>query len=105
MEQPQTDSLARAIKSLAIAVWCLCALTLLQVGFYGFWYIRSESFMKQASSDRASARRPVAERTPLTSAPVAEERLYDLPPEEMIKKSSAILLTDGGPGETNPPCS
>lgn len=45
-ESPSPDALSRAIKTLTVAVWCLCGLIVLQLGFYGWSYFQSMRWVR-----------------------------------------------------------
>jgi hypothetical protein len=92
-ESPPPDQIAKALKGLTIAVWCLCALTFLQFAAYAAIYLRAFSGFR--GSPAANIGRP----PPRTAGPIPGEPIrgsssfHDLPPDEMVKQASAILLT------------
>jgi hypothetical protein len=90
------DPLVRAIKVLTIAVWCLCSLAAVQVAFHVVSYFR---YANLASEFRASG--PVTTTysggTERTESEAEATRFHDLPPEQMVAKSSAILLVSYQP--------
>ena len=88
----EAKTLTRAIRSLTVAVWCLCALMLALIGFYAWSYVRSVRWMRGARSENTATSKALPSRAP--SAEVDQGKpFHELPPEEMVKQSSAILLT------------
>ena len=90
-ENPDSDRLARAIKLLTIAVWCLCAAVVAQLAFYVTSYVKSmrwarESMTVRSSIEKSSSSRPIPMPTP-------EIPLHELPPDQMVARSSVILVT------------
>lgn len=86
------EPLARAIKTLTIAVWCLCAVVAAQVGLYGLSFVRTQRLLKIAQEG------PVSHTTTATSGrtPVHTEddgeRFHELPLEQKVARSTAIVL-------------
>jgi hypothetical protein len=86
-EIPDPNRLSRAIRALTVAVWCLCALSLGQLGLYIYGFVQAASFTRQASHT-------VLERSSSSQPPVAAEpNFHELPPDQMVKRASVILLT------------
>ncbi len=92
VEDPKPDALTRAIKMLTVAVWCLCGLVLAQLGFYGWSYISSMRLARQAMAATTSSIQSVPSKA-LRPEPSEEKPFHELPPEEMVARSSVILLT------------
>jgi hypothetical protein len=93
-EGDDMEPLIRAIKTLTIAVWCLCALVLAQLVLYGVSSIRSARWMRTATASRTeSPAISPARRESLRSTEADDPPLHDLPPDEVVARSSAILLT------------
>lgn len=90
-ESPGPDVLAKAIKALTIAVWCLCIVALAQLAFYVSSYIRSMRFAREMASSAPSVRSGLSKTT--WSRPENERPFHELPPEQMVARSSVILLT------------
>ena len=90
----ETEALTRATKVLTIAVWSLCALVFAQLVLYGVSYLQSARMMREAM---ASSKRSITSSSSSRSAPqvtvVDEPPLHDLPPEQIVARSSVILLT------------
>ena len=86
------ESLSRSVKSLALAVWCLCALSVVWLAFYAWAWFRPPSFGSQIT-DSGSYRAPAR-------SEIEESDFDALPPEKKIERSSVILVTqfkrDGG---------
>jgi hypothetical protein len=75
-------------------VWCLCALVLAQLAFYGMSYVRSSRLMREAmAGSTKSTMSSTSRRSVPQVAETEEPPLHDLPPEQMVARSSAILLT------------
>jgi hypothetical protein len=87
-------SLTKAVRALTIAVWCVCAIWLFQVGFYVVTYVKSSRLLKEAVQKGTEA-------TPLSIKemqhnPAENEKgppFEELKPEDMISRSTVILLT------------
>jgi hypothetical protein len=94
-DDPKLDRLTKAIKTLTIAVWCLTALVLGQLAFYGWGFIRSMQWARQAISTTSSSLRQTPPGQPRTEEPDMTElnRFHELPPEDMVTHASVILLT------------
>jgi hypothetical protein len=94
-ETPQRDPLEKALKSLTIAVWCLCALVVVQLALYAAVYVRSMRFFRGPSSSPSGiGSSPPRVAKPIPGEPITSgTSFHELPPEEMVKKASAILLT------------
>jgi hypothetical protein len=90
-ESSNPDVLARAIKTLTVAVWCLCGLMVLQLGFYGWSYFQSMRWARQATTTSFTSRSS-SSKTPRPE-PIDEKPFHEMPPEEMVARSSVILLT------------
>ncbi len=81
-----TESLTRAVRALTIAVWCLCAVVLAQLGLYFWSYFRAASFNATASaSNRTTSENWNPE-------PVDND-FAALPPEQKIQRATVILIT------------
>lgn len=82
--------LSRAIKTLTVAVWCLCGLVAVQLVLYGVSYFQSSRWLRKSSVE------PSAMTTRPGGSSVRTESLgaqfHDLPPEQKVAKASAILL-------------
>lgn len=91
-DDSKPDALTRAIKTLTVAVWCLCALMLALLVFYGWSYVRSMQWARQARATTTSSARTSPSEA-LRGEPVEEKPFHELPPEEMVARSSVILLT------------
>lgn len=91
-EEQKPDALAKAIRLLTIAVWCLCAAIIAQVGLYVWGYATSMRWSRQMASSSTTS---VPSKGSKNSRPPAIEweSLHDLPPEQMVAKASVILLT------------
>lgn len=87
MKPTQSDALVRAIRRLTIAVWALVALVGVYVGLYLIAYI------PYFTSPGTFASNEVPSSNPSSVATAKYEKLHDLPPEEMIKRASVIVLT------------
>jgi hypothetical protein len=81
--------LAKAIRSLTIAVWCLCIAVVALIGLYvaSFWMsaraFRGSTTMTRSTSD-----------IPRSPADVTQEKpFHEMSPDEMVAKASVILLT------------
>jgi hypothetical protein len=87
---PKKDPLARAIRPLTIAVWCLAIVGLGQFGIYGYSLYRTSAYFREADGGARRARSQ-----PGGGSDVASDgKSFDsLGPEEKIKRASAILLT------------
>ena len=97
-ENPNADALGRAVRALAIAIWCLAIGVLGVFALYAFTLYKSRAFFRGASSVSATSRTTHAASSPGGQAD--ERPFHSLPPEEKIRRSTAILLTkhekDGG---------
>ncbi len=91
-EDPRADALTKAIKTLTVAVWCLCALVLAQLVFYGWSYIKSMRWARQAMTTATSSIQSAPSKT-FRAEPVEEKPFHELSPEEMVARASVILLT------------
>jgi hypothetical protein len=97
-ESPKVDSLAKAVRTLAIAVGCLAVGVLALFALYAFSLFKSRAFFRGATTSVSSSRTTHPARSP--GGQIDEKPFHTLPPEEKIKRSTAILLTkhqkDGG---------
>ena len=89
-ENPKVDSLAKAVRTLAIAVACLAVGVLALFALYAFTLYESRAFFRGATSSTSSRTTHTAS-SPGVQA--NEKPFHALPPEEKIKRSAAILLT------------
>jgi hypothetical protein len=89
------DPLTRAIRTLTIAVWCLCALVFAQLALWGWSYLRSWQMFRSSMGSVASSSSSTSpvHRPPAASSEEPDGPLHDLPPEQMVARSSVILLT------------
>ncbi len=86
--EPTTD-LTRAIRALTTAIVAMCALQLLQLGLYGWGFVNSLRYSRQVES---SVSRTTVSHTPMVT-PTPEPSLSgDLPPEELVARSSALMF-------------
>jgi len=90
-EGPNPDTLRKAIKTLTVAVWCLCGLMALQLGFFGWSYFESLRWARQATTTSFTSRSSPSRNLP--PEPVDEQPFHEMAPEEMVARSSVILLT------------
>ena len=90
-ENPDLHRLARAIKILTIAVWCLCAAVVAQLALYTASYVRSMRWARETMSVRSSVEKSSSPRT--IPMPTPEVPLHELPPDKMVARASVILLT------------
>ncbi len=91
-DNPGADSLAKALKTLAIAVGCLAVAVLALFGLYAFSLYNSRAFFRGATSFSGSSSR-TTHAAGSTGVKSNDRPFHSLPPEEKIKRSSAILLT------------
>lgn len=93
---PKSDSLARAVRVLAIGVGCLAAGILGMVAMYAFSLYKSRAYFRSATASSSSTR---ATQSAEPSA-VDGRPFHTLSPEQKMKRASAILVTkhqkDGG---------
>jgi hypothetical protein len=87
------DPLTRAIRTLTVAVWCLCALVFAQLALWGWSYLRSMQMFRSSVSTSVTRSSSAPQRPPAAPAEEPEAPLHDLPPEQMVARSSVILLT------------
>ena len=91
-ETPKVDPLAKAVRSLSVAVWILALSILGLFAFYAFMLFKSMAFSRGATSiSSTSSRTTHAAVAP--GMPADGKSFNSLPVEEKIKRSSAILLT------------
>ena len=90
-ESSDHDRLARAIRVLTIAVWCLCAAVLAQLAFYVTGYVKSMRWARESMAVRSTVAKSSSARS--IPMPTPEIPLHELPPDEMVARSSVILLT------------
>lgn len=90
-EGPRVDALAKAVRTLAIAVGCLAAGILALFAFYAFTI--SRAFFRGPSSVSASSSRTTRAAGP-PGVQANGRPFHSLPIEEKIQRSSAILLTE-----------
>ncbi len=91
-ESPRMDSLAKAVRTLATAVWCLAMGVLGVFALYAFTLYKSRAFVGGATSVSTTSSRT----THSAGAPAAqadEKPFHSLPLEEKISRSRAILVT------------
>ncbi len=91
-EDPRMDSLAKAVRTLAIAVGLLAAGVLALVAFYAFTLYQSRAFFRGASAVSTTTSRTTRP-AGAPGLPADERSFHSLPPDEKIRRSSAILLT------------
>jgi hypothetical protein len=94
-EDPKLNALTKAIRALTVAVWCLCLLVVGQLALYGWSYVRSVRWSRQAMTTTEFPKWS-GPPTPSRSGPdeLSElNRFHELPPEEMVSHASVILLT------------
>lgn len=90
-QDPEGHGLTKAMRTLTVAVWCLCALVLAQLALYGWSYFQSMRWAQRAMTTTTTT-----SRNELSSArpdPTPEKPFHEMPPEEMVARSSVILLT------------
>ena len=92
-EDPKMETVTRAIRSLTIAIWCLCVAVFGQLLFYGWGYLMSMRWARQATTTTSSMRFD-----PTPSRPSMEDLselngFHNLPPEEKVSHASVIMLT------------
>lgn len=92
-EDSKADGLTKAIKTLTIAVWCLCALVLAQLLFYGWSYYQSMRLARQAMTTATTISSESSPSRHFPAEPVQEKPFHEMPPEEMVARSTVILLT------------
>jgi hypothetical protein len=87
------DPLIRAVRTLTIAVWCLCGLLAIQLAFYGWGWFQSARVWRRTveGADHASTTMTRGI-TPVSTDVFDGRQFHDLSPEEKIARSSAILL-------------
>jgi hypothetical protein len=89
-ENLDPDRLARAIKRLTTAVWCLFAVVLAQLSFY----VASYAWSMRRARERMTICSSLGSSVPRTiPMPTPEIALHELPPDQMVARSSVILLT------------
>jgi hypothetical protein len=95
MEEPlRTDSLAKAIRALAVTVGFLAAGVLALFALYAFWLFQSRTYFRGTSSISTSTSRTTRPAAAATAgAPADEKSFHSLSVEEKIQHSSAILMT------------
>jgi hypothetical protein len=84
VDPERSDSLARAVKRLTIAVWALIVVIAIQVAFYLSAYIPSVMMMFRDNTDSSRDARK--------SLPTGEN-FHELPTEELIKAATVITLS------------
>ena len=98
-ESPKVDSLARAVRTLALTVGFLAVGVLALFALYAFTLYKSRAFSRGAASVSTSSSRTTHAGGP-PGAQADERPFHSLPPDEKVKRSTAILLTkhekDGG---------
>jgi hypothetical protein len=93
MTEPGSDPMVRAIRGLTIAVWVLCGLVFVQLAFYGASYASSWRWMRQAAGGSRTTGTDIY--TPSSASRHADDGgagFHDLPVEQKVARSSAILL-------------
>jgi hypothetical protein len=91
-ESPRVDSLAKAVRTLALAVGFLAAGVLALFALYVFFLYQSRAFFRGATSASMSSNRTTHPAGP-PGARADEKPFHSLPVEEKIQRSKAILLT------------
>ena len=97
-ESPKTDSLAKAVRALAIMVGCLAAGILGMFALYAITLYKSRAFFREGATSVSSTRTTHSVSSP--GAQTDQKPFQTLPPEERVRRATAILLTkhqnDGG---------
>lgn len=91
-EEQKPDALAKAIRLLTIAVWCLCAAVVAQVGLSAWGWATSMRWSRQMSSTTTTSETSKRLKE-FESSSFKWESLHDLPADQMVAKASVILLT------------
>jgi hypothetical protein len=91
-DAPNPDVLPKAIKSLTIAVWCLCVAVLGQLAFYVWGYVSSMRWARESMTTKTSSAQPGYSKTFRTET-TPEKPFHEMPPEEMVARASVILIT------------
>ena len=93
---PNPDALARAVRSLARAVWVLAVLVALTVVYSTWAWIQSTRMVRNLSREGYSSMTSTTSGiTPVVGGPGSFS--CDLPPDDLVRRASAILLTSYQP--------